>query len=178
MDSTLNVTTGGSLNDLLTASRGNVDLTEAQQMLEAPEWEIVDNCPSATMSDRAMETPYTSVKVLSERTPDGQMSRLTDMPRRVQHMREASQEDALASARHFFAPENGQDQAILIGSPKEAPIITTGGATIETSTLTTTSTVFTTSTTTTAADVGMESPSLFHPNHSPSRPTATATCRP
>ena len=87
MDSILNVTPEGSLNDILTASRGNVDLTEAQQIIGAPEQEIVGNCPSATMSHRAVETPYTSVKVLSERTPDEQMSRLTDMPRRVQHMR-------------------------------------------------------------------------------------------
>ena len=48
-------------------------------MLEAPEQEIVGNCPSATMSDGAVETPYTSVKVLPERTADEQISRLTDM---------------------------------------------------------------------------------------------------
>ena len=62
MDSTLNVTPEGSLNDILAASRGNVDLMEAQRMLEAPEQEMVGNCPSATMSDGAVETPYTSVK--------------------------------------------------------------------------------------------------------------------
>ena len=170
MDSTLNVTPGGSLNDIPTASRGNVGcLAEAQQMLEAPEQEIVSNCPSATMSDGAVENPYTSVKVLSERTPDEQMSRLTDMPRRVQPLREASQEDALASTRHFFAHGNGQGQARSIGSPEEVPITTIGGVTIETYTHTTTSTVLTTSTTTTAADVGMGSPSHFLPNGSPSR---------
>ena len=53
--------------------------------------------------------PYTSVKVTSERTSDRQRTRQTDIPRRVQRMREASQEDALASARHFFAPGNGQN---------------------------------------------------------------------
>ena len=82
---------------LPTASRGNVDLMEAQQMLEAPEQEMVGDHPSATASDVAVETPYTSVKVLSERTPDEQMlrmSRLTDIPKRVQCTREASQEDA------------------------------------------------------------------------------------
>ena len=78
-------------------------------MLEVPEQEIVSNHPSTTMSEGAVETPYTSVKVLSERTPDEQMSRPTDIHKRVQHMREASQEDALASARHFFAPWNGQN---------------------------------------------------------------------
>ena len=178
MDSTLNVTPEGSLNDIPSVSGGNVDLTEAQQMLETSEQEIVGNCPSATMSDRAVETPYTPVNVLSERTPDEQMSRLTDMPRRVQCTREASQEDALMSARHFFTPENGQDQAILIWSHEETPITTTHGATIETSALTTTPTVLATSTTTTTADVGMGSASSFLPNISPSRPTATATCRP
>ena len=160
MDSTLNVTPEGSLNDILTASGGNVDLTEALQMLEAPEQEIVGNCPSTTMSGSTVESPYISVKVLSERTPDEYMSRLTYMPRRVQHMREAIQEDALVSARHFFATENGQDQAILIRSHEETPIITTGGATIGTSALTTTPAVLATSTTTTA-DVGMGSPSSF-----------------
>ena len=148
-------------------------------MLEAPEQEMVGNCPSATTSDEAVETPYTFVKVLSEKTPHEKIlrtSRLTDIPRRVQHIREASQEDALASARHFFAPENGQ--AILIRSQEETPITTTGGATIETSTLTTTPTVLATSTTAAAADVGMGSSSPFLPNGSPSRPTVTATCRP
>ena len=61
-----------------------------------------------TLPDRAEGTPYTSVKVISERTPDGQMARCTDIPRRVQQMRGVSQEDALVSARHFFAPGNGQ----------------------------------------------------------------------
>ena len=172
MDSTLNVTPVGSLYDIPTASRENVDLMEAQRMLEAPEQQMVGNHPSATMSDGVVETPYTSVKVLSEMTPDEQMlrtSRLTDIhvPRRVQHMREASQEDALASARHFFAPENGQDQAILIRSHEETPNTTTGGAIIETSTITTTSAILAASTTATTADVGMGSSSPFLPNGSP-----------
>ena len=78
-------------------------------MLEAPEPEVVSNQPPTTLAERAEGTPYTSVKVISERTPDGQMARHTDIPRRVQHTIEASQEDTLASARHFFAPGNGQD---------------------------------------------------------------------
>ena len=141
MDSTLNMTPEGSLGDIPTATGGNVDLMEAQQMLETSESEIVSNQPSMTLLDRAEGTPYTSVKVISERTPDGQMTRHTDIPRRVQHMREASQEDALASARHFFAPGNGQDQVILIGPSEEVPITTTGETTVETSMLTITSTV-------------------------------------
>ena len=109
MDSTLNVTPEGSLSNIPTATGGNINLKEAQQMLEAPEPEVVSNQPPMTLPDKAEGTPYTSVKVISERPPDGQMVRHTNIPRRVQHMREASQEDALASARHFFAPGNGQD---------------------------------------------------------------------
>ena len=59
-------------------------------MLEAPEPEVVSNLPPTTLPHRAEGTPYTSVKVISERTPDGQMARHTDIPRRVQCMREAS----------------------------------------------------------------------------------------
>ena len=178
MDSTLNVTPEGSLNDILTASGRNVDLRESQQIHEAHEPEIVSNQPPIALSGRAEEAQYTSVKVVTERTPDGPMSRHTDIPRRVQHTREDSQEDALVSARHFFAPGNGQNWVMLRESPEKVPITTTGGATLETSTLAITSTAPTTSTTTTSAGIGMGSSSLFLPNGSPSRPTATATCRP
>ena len=43
---------------------------EAQQMLGAPETEMVSTQPSATLSDQAEVTPYTSVKVASERASD------------------------------------------------------------------------------------------------------------
>ena len=136
-------------------------------MHEAPEPEIVSNQPPTTLLGRAEETPYTSVKVITGRTPGGPMSRHMDIPRRVQHMREDSQEDALASARHFFAPGNGQNWAVSTESPEEVPITATDGATVETSTLTITSTVPTTSTTTTEAGVGMGRSSPFLPNGSP-----------
>ena len=112
MDSTLNITPEGSLGDIPIATGGNANLMEAQQMLEVPEPEIGSNIPIATggnanlmeaqqilevpepeigsnqppttLPDRAEGTPYTSVKVLSERTSDGQMARYTDIPRRVQ----------------------------------------------------------------------------------------------
>ena len=69
---------------------------------------MADNHPSATASGRTPETPYTSIKVLPRRTSDDQpqrISRFFDEPRRVQRAREESQEDALGSVRHFFAPE-------------------------------------------------------------------------
>ena len=89
-----------------------------------------------------------------------------------------SQEDTLASARHFCTPGNKQNQVVLLGLSEEVPITTTGGTTIETTMLAITSTVPTTSTTTTTVEAEMGSPRCFHPNGSPSRPTMTATCRP
>ena len=90
MDSTLNVTPGGSLSDILAATGGNADLMREQQMLEAPKIEIGGTQPSTTMLDQAEETPYTSVKVIPERTSDGQKAGQVDIPRRVQRMRQAS----------------------------------------------------------------------------------------
>ena len=132
---------------------------------------MVSNQPPTTLPDQAEGTPYTSVKVTSERTPDRQRTRHTDIPRRVQPMMEASQEDALASARHFFASGNRQNQVVSMGPSEEVPITTTGGTTIETSLFAITSTVLTTSTTATATEAGMGSPRSFLPNGSPSRPT-------
>ena len=64
MDSTLNVTPGGSLSDIPPATGGNVSLMDTQQMLGAPENEIVSTQPSTTVLDQMEETPYTSVKVM------------------------------------------------------------------------------------------------------------------
>ena len=51
MDSTLNVTPEGSLHDIHAATRKNIDLMEAHQVLEAPETEVVGTHPFATMLD-------------------------------------------------------------------------------------------------------------------------------
>ena len=87
------------------------------------------------MLDQTEETPYTTVKVVPGRTPDGQRARQVDTPRRILRMREASQEDALASARHFFASGNGQNQVVMLELPEEVPTTTIVGTTLETSTL-------------------------------------------
>ena len=92
--------------------------------------------------------------------------------RRIPRTREASQEDALASARHFFASVNGQNQVVTLELPEEVPSVTAEGATVITSTAPTTSAT----TTITGTEAG--SPWMVLPNRSPSRPTATATCRP
>ena len=149
----------------------NINLTEAHQILEAPETGVAGIHPSATMLDQVEETPYTSVKVTSEGISDRQV----DIPRRVHRMREASQEDALASARHFFALGNRHSWVVLLGLPEEVPVNTTGGITSEISTPAITSTVPTTSITTTTTGTESGSPRSFLLNGSPSRPTVTAT---
>ena len=77
MDSTLNIAPEGSLSNIPAATGGYANLMEAQQMLEAPESDMINTQPSASLSDRAEGTPYTSVKVTSERAsdkPDNQIS--------------------------------------------------------------------------------------------------------
>ena len=182
MDSTLNITCEGSQNDydMLTTLRGDVDQSEYQQTCRMSEQGVADNQPSATALDRAAETPYTSVKVLPNRTSDDQpprTSRLIDEPRRIQRARKESQEDALESARHLFGNGNGQKQAVQTRSVNEAPT-TTEGATIETHTVTISPAVITTSTTTTATNAGTGGSNPFPPNGTPFGPTATATYRP
>ena len=112
MDSTLNVTPEGSPSNIPAATGGNMKLIEAQQILGAPETEVVSTHPSAIVLDQVEETPYTSVKVISERTPERQRVGQVDIPRTVLRTREVSQGDALASVRHFFAPGNGQNQVV------------------------------------------------------------------
>ena len=92
-------------------------------------------------------------------------------------MREVSLEDALASARHFFALGSAQNWVALLGLPEEVPITPMGRITSEIFTLAITSTVPTTSTTTTTTGAEMGSPRSFLSNGSPIRPTVTTTCR-
>ena len=157
---------------------GNANLRKEQQALEAPEIEIRGTQSSATMLDQAEETPYTSVKVLSERTSDGQRAGEVEVPRRVMRIGEASQEDTLGSVRHFFASGNRQNLVVMSGHPEKVPISTTEGTTLETSAPAITSTVPTTSTATTTTGAETRSPRTFLSNVSPSRPTGPATCRP
>ena len=117
------------------------------------------------------ETPYTSVKTVPERDPNEQRASQVEPPRIILRTREASQEVALASARHFFASVNGQNQVVTMEFPEEVPAIATEGATAITSTIPTTSAT----STITGTEVG--SPRMFLRNGLPSRPTATATRR-
>ena len=78
----------------------------------------------------------------------------------------------MASARHFFATVNGQNQVVTSELPEEVQTLTAEGATAITST------VPTTSATTTITGTKAGSPRTFLPNRSPSRPPTTATHRP
>ena len=78
----------------------------------------------------------------------------------------------MASARHFFASVNGQNQVVTSELPEEVPTVATEGTTAITSTIPTTSA------TTTITGTEGRGPRIFLPNGSPSRSTATATCRP
>ena len=177
MDSILNVTPEGSLSDLLAATRGGVGSRKEQQAEEASETEMRGAQPSTAVLDPTEETPHTSVKTVPERGSNEQRIGQVDPPRRILRMREASQEDALALARQFFASVNGQIQVVMLELPEEVPTVTTGRTTL-TPTPAVTSTIPTTSATTTIAGAEAGSPRMFLPNGSPSRPTATATCRP
>ena len=139
MDSTLDVIPEGSLSDLPAATGGDVGFRREQQAQEASEIEMRGTQPSTTMLDPTEETPYTSVKRVTRRDSNEQRTRQVDPPRRILRTREASQEDALASARHFFASVNGQNQVVTSQLPEEVPIVATEGTTAITSTIPTTS---------------------------------------
>ena len=171
-DSTLDVTPEGSLSNLSTAVGGSEDSRREQRTQEDSEIELRGACSSTTIVTSTGETPYTSVKTVPGRVSNEQMTGQVEAPRRIPRTREASQEDALASARHFFASVNGQNQVVTLELPEEVPTATAEGATAITST------VSTTSATTTITGTEAGSPRTFLPNGSPSRPTATATCRP
>ena len=134
--------------------------------------EMRDTHPSTTIVTSTEETPYTSVKTVPGRDSSEQRTIQVEPPRRTPRMREASQEDALASARHFFATVNGQNHVVTLELPEEVPTVTAEGATAISSM------VLTTSDTTTIAETEAGSPRTFLPNRSPSRPTVTAICRP
>ena len=145
--------------------------------MEAFQTEMRGTQPSTAVLDPMEETPHTSVKTVPERGSKEQRVGQVDPPKRILRTREASQEDALASARQFSASVNWQNQVVMSELPREAPTVTTGRTTL-TPTLAVTSTIPTTSATTTIAGAKAGSPRMLLPNGSPSRPTATATCRP
>ena len=164
MDSTLNITPEGSLDDLPAAVGGIEEIREGtHQILEDKRG------PSSNVTTSTDETPETHLKVASERN-------LTQVesPRRIQRTREASREDAIALTRHFFASLNGGNRTTTTELPAETTTDVSGGNNLNIPV--TSATPIVTEAETTEAE--SRSPRTFLPNGSPSRPTATATCRP
>ena len=172
IDSTLDVTPEGSLSDLPAAVRGVEDSRRKPRTQEASEIETGGTHPFTTIVTLIEETPYTSVKTVPGRDSSEQRTSQVEPPRKIPRTRDPSREDALASTRCFFSTVNGQDQVVMSKLPEEVQTATAEGATAITST------VLTTSSTTTITGTEAESPRTFLPSRSPSRPTATATCRP
>ena len=155
MDSTLNITPEGSLDDLPEAVGGIEGI-----------WQIPEDerGPSSNVITSTEETPKTHVKVETERN-------LTQVesPRRIQRTREASRGDAIALTRYFFALVNGQNRTTTTELPARTTTDVLGGNNLN---------IPVTSATPIVTEAESRSPRTFLPNGSPSRPTATATCRP
>ena len=164
MDLTLNVTPEGSLDDLPAAVGGIEETREGTQQIPDDK-----RNPSSNVIPSTAETPETHLKVATERG-----STQVESPRRIKRTREASQEDAIASTRHFFATVNGQNRTTT-ELPAEIATDVSGGNALHMNIPVVSSTPITETETT---EGETRSPRTFLPNGSPSRPTATATCRP
>ena len=90
MDSTLDITPEGSLNDLPSAIGGVADSRRDQRVPEAPETEIRGAHPSTTILAPMEETPYTSVKTVPEKGPSEQRTSQVEPLRRILRKRKAS----------------------------------------------------------------------------------------
>ena len=131
-----------------------------------------DVCPSTTVVTPTEDTPNTFVKTVPGRDSNEQGLNQVKPPLRILRTSEARREEALASIRQFFATVNGQTQMEVPEPPVETPIATSEGD------ITLNLNVPVTSATPTITETETRSPRTFLPNGSPSRPTATATCRP
>ena len=162
LDPSLNVMPEGSLGDLPTAVNEEARRREHQ----VPE-------------ERLQETPFeTSI----EGTPDTHLkvkpeSNIREAPRRIQRTREASREDAIASTQQFFATVNERNRSNVTEGPV-AIMSEVCNRNENDVPATSTPVVDTTSVVPEAETTETRSPRTFLPNGSPSRPTATATCRP
>ena len=148
------------------------NLEGKQETQQTPEEEIQDVCPSTYVVNSTEETPNTFIKTVTGRDSSEQGLNQIEPLRRIQRTREASREDAIALTRQFFATVNEWNQAVTSELPVEIPTVTSEGN------VTLNLNIPITSVTPTNTDTETRSPRTFLPNGSPSRPTATATCRP
>ena len=96
MDSTLDVTSEGSLGDLPAAVRGVEEAREELGTHQTSEKKLQDGSPSTNAITSTEETPNTLVKVAPVRNLSEQGLSQVESPRRIQRTREASREDAIA----------------------------------------------------------------------------------
>ena len=169
LDSTLNVTLEGSLGDLPAAVGG---MEETRERIHQASEDRLQGGPSTNVKTSIEGTPETLFKVAPERN-------VLESPRRIQRTREASREDAIASTRQFFASVNERNRGTMMEGPIETSPDASGRNVNDvpvTFTPVAPTTPIVTETETTEAET--RSSKTFLPNGSPSRPTATATCRP
>ena len=164
MDSTLIVTTEGSLDDFPAAVGGTEETSEGTHQIPDDK-----RNPSSNVIPSAAETPETHLKVATERG-----STQVEFPRQIERTREASREDAIASTRHFFATVNGKNRTTTELPAKIAADVSGGNAPHMNIPVVSSTPIIKTGTT----EGETRSPRTFLPNGSPSRPTAAATCRP
>ena len=172
MDSTLNITPEGSLSDLPAVVGGVEESRRELEAQQTPEEELQDVCPSTNVVTSTEKTANTFIKTVPGRNLGEQGLNPIEPPGMIQRTREASREDAVALTRQFFATVNEQNQTIMSELPVEVPTVTSEGN------VTLNLNIPVISATPTNTETKTRSPRTFLHNGSPSRPTATATCRP
>ena len=167
LDQSLNVMLEGSLGDLPTA----VNTEEAREREHQVPEERPQGAPFINIETSIEGTPDILIKVKPESNVQGTHGR-------IQRTREASREDAIASTQQFFAAVNERNRSITtegpIGISSEACDRNENDVPVTSTSVVTTTTVALEADTT---ETETRSPRTFLPNGSPSRPTATATCR-
>ena len=171
MDSMLDVTPEGSLSNLPAAVGGVKETRRELETYQTPEEELQDVSPSTNVITSTEESPNTLIKIVPGRNLSEQGLSQEESPRRIQRTREGSRGDVIALTRQFFASVNEQNQATTSELPVETSAVTTEGNQINFN-------IPVTSATHMVTETGIGSPRTFLLNGSPSRPTATATCRP
>ena len=168
LDSTLNVTPKGSLDNLPAAVGG---MEEAKEETHQISEKKIQGGPSTDVRTSIEETHETLLKV----TPENYIN-VAESSRRIQRSREVSREDAIASTRHFFASVNKRNRSTTIEGLIETSPVATGRNASNVPVVSTSTTAIVTGTETTEAEIS--NTRTFLSNGSPSRPTVTATCQP
>ena len=133
-----------------------------------PEGSLCDLPAAVGGIEETTEIPKIQLKVAMERGPTQ-----VESPRRIERIREASREDAIAYTRHFFPTVNRQNETTT-DLPAEATTTTdVSGGNAHMNIPVVSSTPVDTETT----EGETRDPRTFLPNGSPSRLTATTTCR-